>query len=167
MGATRDGAPGSWAKGLAATRERLDALGLDTTSVTLVDGSGLSAGNRVAPRLLVQALHLARDSFVIGPELVAALPIAARDGTLAERASGAEGVVRAKTGLLDKVTGLSGYARLADGRDAIFSILVNGYPGSDESAMAAVDGFVAALVQTDAPATDLCQSEPSRASCAP
>jgi D-alanyl-D-alanine carboxypeptidase/D-alanyl-D-alanine-endopeptidase (penicillin-binding protein 4) len=114
----------------------------------MVDGSGLSKHNRVSPRVLVEALQLARGSFAVGPELVAALPIGARDGTLKKRADAAGERVRAKTGLLDGVTGLSGYAELSDGRDVVFSILVNGYRAGDEAAMGAVDGFVAALVNT-------------------
>ena len=48
-----------------------------------------------------------------GPEFVSGLPIAAADGTLKERAESARGAVRAKTGLLTRVTGLSGYAETA------------------------------------------------------
>ena len=93
----------------------------------------------------------ARGSFEVGPELVAALPIGSRDGTLEKRAGAAADRVRAKTGLLDGVTGLSGYAEMADGREVIFSVLVNGYRTADEAAMGAVDGFVAALVNTPIP----------------
>lgn len=148
LGLARYGAPGSWTNGTAAMRERLATLGLDPASFTLVDGSGLSTHNRVTSRILVQALQKARSSFAVGPELVAALPIAARDGTLEKRADAAGERVRAKTGLLDRVTGLSGYAELSDGTDVVFSILVNGYRAGDDAAMDAVDGFVAALVTT-------------------
>jgi D-alanyl-D-alanine carboxypeptidase/D-alanyl-D-alanine-endopeptidase (penicillin-binding protein 4) len=148
LGAAREGKPGSWGNGAAAIRERLAGLGLDPAGFSLVDGSGLSTQNRVTPRVLVEALQLARASFVVGPELVAALPIGARDGTLRKRADAAGERVRAKTGLLDGVTGLSGYAELSDGRDVVFSILVNGYRAGDGAAMGAVDGFAAALVNT-------------------
>jgi D-alanyl-D-alanine carboxypeptidase/D-alanyl-D-alanine-endopeptidase (penicillin-binding protein 4) len=118
----RDGGEGTWSRGSAVLAERLETLGLDTQPLELVDGSGLATRNRVTPRALVGALRKARDSFRVGPELVASLPIAAHDGTLKKRANGASGRVRAKTGLLDGVTGLSGFAQLADGREAAFSV---------------------------------------------
>jgi D-alanyl-D-alanine carboxypeptidase len=58
---------------------------------------------------------------------------------------GAPGRVRAKTGLLNRVTSLSGFAELPAGDVAIFSVLTNGYRGSDEAAMDALDRFVAVL----------------------
>jgi D-alanyl-D-alanine carboxypeptidase/D-alanyl-D-alanine-endopeptidase (penicillin-binding protein 4) len=102
----------------------------------------------VSARLLVAALRVADASFEIGPEFVAALPIAAADGTLERRADAAAGRVRAKTGLLTRVTGLSGFAKDALGREFVFSVLANGYRGSDREAMDALDGFAAALVNS-------------------
>jgi len=151
---------GSWELGTALVRERLVGLGLDASGLELVDGSGLSTQNRVSARLLVDALCVAGRSFRVGPELLAALPIAARDGTLRKRAGGADGRVRAKTGLLDRVTALAGWAELADGRPAAFAILVNGYRVADEAAMEAVDAFVSALVSADPEAGE----DPSQAS---
>ncbi len=150
MGARANGGVGGWANGIQALRGQLEALGLDTSRLELVDGSGLSYSNRLTPRALVEALRVADDSFLFGPEFVAALPIAAGDGTLEERAEYAAAAVRAKTGLLTRVSGLSGYARLADGRDAVFSVLTNGYRSSAEQAMDALDGFVEALVAPEA-----------------
>ena len=107
----------------------------------------MSYDNRVSPRTLVRALRFAGSSFEFGPELVSALPIAAADGTLEERAKAATGEVRAKTGLLNGVTSLSGFARLGNGERAVFSLLVNGYSVPDDVAMDAVDRFAAELVR--------------------
>lgn len=142
--------PAGWEQGLAAARHELDALGLPLGGATLVDGSGLSYDNRVSPRLFVAALRVAEHSFRFGPEFVSALPIGASDGTLEKRAKAAGSAVRAKTGLLTRVTGLSGYALLADGRVAAFSILANGFRGSADAAMGGVDQFVAELVGANA-----------------
>jgi D-alanyl-D-alanine carboxypeptidase/D-alanyl-D-alanine-endopeptidase (penicillin-binding protein 4) len=98
--------------------------------------------------MLVRALRVARDSFTIGPELVAALPIAHRDGTLERRLERVEGRIRAKTGLLSDagVTALSGYAERVDGEGLIFSILVNGPGGGGEAGMEAVDRLAEVLI---------------------
>jgi D-alanyl-D-alanine carboxypeptidase/D-alanyl-D-alanine-endopeptidase (penicillin-binding protein 4) len=143
--------PGGWRAGIDAVREELTGLGLSVEGVRFVDGSGLSYANRVPPRAFVEALRLAQHSFRFGPEFVSALPIAAVDGTLEERAEEAAYGVRAKTGSLTRVTGLSGYARLSDGRRAVFSVLVNGFRGSTEAAWAGVDRFVAELVSGEGP----------------
>jgi D-alanyl-D-alanine carboxypeptidase/D-alanyl-D-alanine-endopeptidase (penicillin-binding protein 4) len=147
MGRAASGGPGTWENGRAAVRASLARLGVDTAGLVLVDGSGLSRDDRVTPRTLVEALRVARASFRFGPELVAALPIAAGDGTLERRAAGAASAVRAKTGLLDGVTGLSGYADGGEHGELVFSILANGLRRGDEAAMAGMDAFAAALVK--------------------
>ena len=143
-------APGGWRSGAAAVRRELRELGLPLDGLVLVDGSGLSRRDRATPRLLVAALREARSNFALGPELMAALPIAGADGTLARRAEAAGGRVRAKTGYLSGVTGLSGFAERADGSVVVFSVLANGIRNAGD-AMAALDDFAAALVTTGAP----------------
>lgn len=147
LGAAQSGPPGTWANGLVAARQRLVALGLSPSGFQTVDGSGLSPANRVTPRTLVDALRIARGSFAFGPEFVSALPIAARDGTLAKRAAEAADAVRAKSGLLNAAAALSGYARNRAGDELIFSLLVNDYTRGDADVMAGIDGFAVALVQ--------------------
>jgi D-alanyl-D-alanine carboxypeptidase/D-alanyl-D-alanine-endopeptidase (penicillin-binding protein 4) len=115
--------------------------------MVVVDGSGLSPHARVTPASLVEALREGGREFRLGPELVASLPIAGRDGTLEKRTRRSQGKVRAKTGLLSdqRVTALSGFAELADGELGVFSILVNRYAGGASGAMSAVDAWVAEL----------------------
>jgi D-alanyl-D-alanine carboxypeptidase/D-alanyl-D-alanine-endopeptidase (penicillin-binding protein 4) len=139
--------PGSWAAGTRALEARLAALGVPLGGTRLVDGSGLSRANRVSARVLVEALRRGEAAFAGGPELLAALPIAAEDGTLAKRAVGARGRLRAKTGSLDGVTSLAGFARSERGRDLVFAVLVNGYRNGDAAASDAMDAVAAALVR--------------------
>jgi D-alanyl-D-alanine carboxypeptidase/D-alanyl-D-alanine-endopeptidase (penicillin-binding protein 4) len=147
LGARASGGTGTWTNGMAALRAELESAGLPLAGSTLVDGSGLSPENRVTPRLLVAALRSARASFEFGPEFEAALPIAGTDGTLESRAEASRARIRAKTGLLTRVTSLSGYARTPDGERIVFAVLVNGYRGGAYGAMSAVDGIAAALVR--------------------
>ncbi len=146
LGRLDTGAPGSWTNGAAAMRARLAALGLPLDGCVLVDGSGLSRDDRVSARLLVGALLRADQSFAIGPDLLAGLPIAAEDGTLRKRAAGARGLVRAKTGTLDGVTALAGWARTERGREMVFAVISNGHRHGDVEAIDAIDAFAAAIV---------------------
>jgi D-alanyl-D-alanine carboxypeptidase/D-alanyl-D-alanine-endopeptidase (penicillin-binding protein 4) len=146
MGAHASGRAGSWQSGVAAVREALGKLGIDESKLQLIDGSGLSRDNRVSARVLVDTLRAGSRSFRFGPEFVAAMPIAALDGTLEKRTAAVAGEVRAKTGLLNGVTALSGFALLPDGERAAFSVLVNDFQVGDREAMDAVDRFVAEIV---------------------
>ena len=80
------------------------------------DGSGLSRSDRVTCALLVDVLQRA------GPDglLVRDLPVAGRSGTLVDQLKGtvAAGRVHAKTGTLDGVKALSGWALAAAGQGA-------------------------------------------------
>lgn len=147
MGAEGSTTPGSWETGLVEMRRQLLLLGLDGDAMHFVDGSGLSPENRLTPRVLVDALSIVDRSFELGPELMGALPLAGRDGTLAKRAYGAIGHVRAKTGLLSdaRVTSLSGFAQLRDGERVAFAILVNQFKSGSRAAMDGVDEWVAEL----------------------
>jgi D-alanyl-D-alanine carboxypeptidase/D-alanyl-D-alanine-endopeptidase (penicillin-binding protein 4) len=148
---------GTWSAGMPELRRRLIASGVPAAGFKLVDGSGLSYHDRVSPRALVAALRVALDSFRFGPEFVASLPIAARDGTLEDRAAGARDWARAKTGLLNGVTGLSGYAGVASSNPqaprerVVFSVLANGCKHGDSAAMDAIDDFVTLLTEGRAP----------------
>jgi D-alanyl-D-alanine carboxypeptidase/D-alanyl-D-alanine-endopeptidase (penicillin-binding protein 4) len=96
----------------------------------LVDGSGLSRGNRASPYRIVRLLRAMteRDDY---DEFLASLPVAGRDGTLYDRMRGgpARGRCQAKTGTLSDVSALSGYCESRSGDLYAFSILMNGvYP---------------------------------------
>jgi D-alanyl-D-alanine carboxypeptidase/D-alanyl-D-alanine-endopeptidase (penicillin-binding protein 4) len=144
---------GDWAYGIRALRHELEVLGVDLGEAKLVDGSGLSIQNRVTPRTLVQALRAGAGSFRVGPEFVASLPIAERDGTLEKRLEGGDGRIRAKTGLLSdaSVTALSGFVERGDGETLVFSIIVNGHAGGSAAAMDAVDRVAWALLDAPLP----------------
>jgi D-alanyl-D-alanine carboxypeptidase/D-alanyl-D-alanine-endopeptidase (penicillin-binding protein 4) len=92
----------------------------------LVDGSGLSRGNRASPYRVVRLLTAMaqRDEY---PALLDALPIAGRDGTLADRmrTGPARSNCHAKTGTLSDVSALSGYCEARSGDVYGFSLLMN------------------------------------------
>jgi len=119
---------GTTAAGLGVVRRSLGAAGLPVDQLVSVDGSGLDRTDRASCALLMAALDRSGPT---GP-IAAGLPVAARDGTLAKRFVGnpAAGRLRAKTGSLDGVIGLTGYvdAPAAGGTALSFSLMVNELP---------------------------------------
>ncbi len=112
----------------AAVRATLAGLGLDTTGVVLVDGSGLSAGNRVSARQFV-GLFEAMAHRPAWAQYWASLPEAGRPRELGRMyRTAAAGNLRAKTGTIERVSALSGLVRAADGERLAFSILLNRAP---------------------------------------
>jgi D-alanyl-D-alanine carboxypeptidase/D-alanyl-D-alanine-endopeptidase (penicillin-binding protein 4) len=91
--------------------------------VHLVDGSGLSELNRVSP--LTQVLYLARYPQLRGAERFPLLLPANGLGMRGLRYGMAKGVVRAKTGTLDRVATLAGYLGRRDGV-LVISLMYNG-----------------------------------------
>jgi D-alanyl-D-alanine carboxypeptidase/D-alanyl-D-alanine-endopeptidase (penicillin-binding protein 4) len=101
--------------------------------------------------VLVETLRRGDAEFASGPELLASLPIAGLDGTLVRRAREARGRVRAKTGSLDGVASLAGFARSERGRDLVFAVIANGGTRGDAALVGALDGVAAALVRDATP----------------
>ncbi|MBM7458433.1 D-alanyl-D-alanine carboxypeptidase/D-alanyl-D-alanine-endopeptidase (penicillin-binding protein 4) [Rhodococcus coprophilus] len=129
------------------TRTLQDA-GIDTTGVTLQDLSGLSLDNRIPARALDSILARAAgpDEPALRP-MLDYLPVAGATGTLSDRygttARAGAGWVRAKTGTLSLVSGLSGYVVDVDGRVLTFALLSNDrFPGE---ARPALDDIAAVL----------------------
>lgn len=128
--------------------ELLAGLGIDTTGVRIVDGSGLSRSNRLAPSTLTALLRAAvpGEGF-----LVSGLPVAGATGSLRERFElrrqvPGRGLVRAKTGTLTGVTSLAGLASRSDGRLLAFAFVDGDTAGGAVAARDAIDAAAAALV---------------------
>jgi len=136
---------GSWSAGLAVERAFLTGVvGIDSADFVLRDGSGLSAGNLVTPRALVQLLDYVRRT----PRQAVvrrALPVAgAQEGSLRTRLTDLRGRVAAKTGYIGNVDSMSGFVTMPDGREIIFSIISNG--GRPTATMkAGIDDVVRAI----------------------
>jgi D-alanyl-D-alanine carboxypeptidase/D-alanyl-D-alanine-endopeptidase (penicillin-binding protein 4) len=137
---------GSWEAGLAVERAFLTGVvGVDSADFVLRDGSGLSARNRVTPRALVQLLDYIRRT----PRQAVvrrALPVAgAQDGSLRSRLTDLRGRVSAKTGYIGGADSLSGFVTLPDGREVIFSIIVNSSGQPSARMKAGIDDVVRAI----------------------
>ena len=116
-------------KDAAAQVQRVIAqCGLQPSDYLVADGSGLSLYNYVSPELLVAMLRYAARSEETFTHLTTALPIMGRDGTLKSRCrrTPAQDNVRAKTGTLEGVSSLTGYAMAANGHRLCFAIINQG-----------------------------------------
>jgi D-alanyl-D-alanine carboxypeptidase/D-alanyl-D-alanine-endopeptidase (penicillin-binding protein 4) len=108
----------------------LNDLGVDMRRVVQLDGSGLSAGNRVTTGTLVDVISKMAGSSLWG-EYWATLPEAGNRRELARMfRTPAAGNLRAKTGTIDGVSALSGVVQSRDGERLAFSMVVNGTPST-------------------------------------
>jgi len=131
---------------LEGLRSRLTAWGIPPDGWQIVDGSGLSRRNAVAPEIFVSILQRMYDASGTSPWMTG-LPIAGRDGTLAGRMRGtpAENNVRAKTGTMSNIRTLAGYVRTREGEALAFAIMANSFEGSGTAANEAIDRIAVRL----------------------
>ena len=106
----------------------ISRMGLDASRYVIADGSGVSLYNYASPELLMKALVYARSRSNIYDHLYPALPVAGVDGTLERRMRGtaAQYNVHAKTGTLEGVITLAGYATSPEGHELAFAIFNQG-----------------------------------------
>ena len=134
--------------GIALENQFLRAAGIADGDAVLVDGSGLSRQNLVTPRAVVQMLDYAsRQPW--GESFRSTLPIAGEDGTLEDRlkASPAAGRLHAKTGSLEHVRGISGYAASLHGENLIFSMFTNNNTAPAHEQSAVLDAILTAMIE--------------------
>jgi D-alanyl-D-alanine carboxypeptidase/D-alanyl-D-alanine-endopeptidase (penicillin-binding protein 4) len=126
LGAEAAGAPGTPATGVAAARELLAARGLNTDSLMLQNGAGLSRDERASMQFLVDLLRKAYRS-PYAPEFIASLSLGGLDGTTRGRfdAGPTAGVMHLKTGRLDHVSAVAGYVHAANDRTYVVAVVMN------------------------------------------
>lgn len=103
----------------------------DFEGLSLVDGSGLSRGNKVKPISQVKFLaDVMKEKYY--DDFLKSLPIAGETGTLRRmfKTSNSYGQIFAKTGTLNGVKCLAGYIKTRSGKMLTFSLLINNYLGS-------------------------------------
>ncbi|HLY60944.1 MAG TPA: D-alanyl-D-alanine carboxypeptidase/D-alanyl-D-alanine-endopeptidase [Terriglobia bacterium] len=139
---------GSTSSGLEVLADFGSKMGIPPDEYYFTDGCGLSRKALVAPEAMVKLLAYMAHS----PNFEAyynSLPVAATDGTLAERFKGtsADGAIHAKTGTITHVNALSGYMDLPSGDRLAFSILGNSHPMSAHDGARAADQIALAIYE--------------------
>jgi len=124
------------------------AAGVAPGDVIQADASGLSRHDLVTPRAIATLLSFAQKQSWFS-FYYASLPVAGVDGTLEDRMknSTATGRIHAKTGSVEHVRTLSGFAETLGGRRLIFSFLSNNQGGKSHEAADALTGLCVAMIE--------------------
>ncbi len=158
---------GSWSAGLGVVRDYAQRMGVDTSTLRISDGSGLSRFDLLSADHIADLLTAVRAE----PWFQAwydALPIAGNPdrftgGTLRSRMrdTPAADNLHGKTGSMTSVTALSGYVTNADGRELVFSMVSNNFLASPRSAEDALGVTLASWSEQRRRGADRQQPEPA------
>ena len=126
LGAELQEEPGTTEKGVRVIDDYLAGLGLDTQSLKIDNGAGLSREVRASAKLLVDILEHAW-TIPHRPEFISSLSITGVDGTAKNRLKhkAASGYAHIKTGTIDDVSAVAGYVHTRSGRKYIVSAMLN------------------------------------------
>lgn len=142
---------GSFAAGTEVVRAFMRKNGIFHEGHRMVDGSGLSAANRVSARQLVETIRFV-DRGPHRAEWRASFPIGGVRGSLKSRFQSTTATkalapnIMGKTGLIDGVRSLSGIATTIDGKERYYSIVVNGFRRSSDEVIRLIDALALAIV---------------------
>lgn len=140
---------GTWEGAVGLAKQFLGTMGLDPNRFEIRDGSGLSSNDRAGAGDLVQFLR-AMNEHPQGAVWRSTLAVSGdQEGSLRHRLldSASRGQVEAKTGTLNGVSTLAGYAKAVSGKTYAFAILLNGPGVSESRGHAFQDRLIRTLVQ--------------------
>ena len=130
------GRPGSWKNSSKIVTDFFKQhLDISADEIKIIDGSGLSRKNLISPNVLIEVLKSAYHDRKVFNYFYNSLAVAGDDGTLNYRfkKSNLKCKVFAKTGTLDNVSSLTGYAFLDNGKKIAFSIIYNNFTTSNRN----------------------------------
>ena len=133
-------------------KAKISGIGVDTTGMKLVDGSGLGGENRVSAKTVSQLLLKIKTE----PKLKViydSLPISGESGTLIGRyhstAPQAVGLVRAKTGSTRHTVSLAGFATSGE-KEYVFVVIADGVGRTrrlQDAARSAIDRMLGTITK--------------------
>ena len=163
------GFDGSFSSLDASTKKALGTLGLDTTGITIMDGSGESTANAVSPAFMVKLMKKIQSGAGNLAVVKQSLPVAGESGSLQSRFNGANvdaaGHVFAKTGWIDHGYTLAGYITPKDNSTLLFAVYALG-PKVKDDAKVAIDNLVTSIYRCGAALGPVTQVTPGPAASA-
>ncbi len=131
---------GSREAGLQIISNHWQEKGLDSRSLMMEDGSGLSTRNGVTPEFLTAMLRYLAQKSPVSESFVRSLPVAGQ-GTLSRfsPSSFPESTLRAKSGTMTRVQCYAGYIQNSAGKKIAFALMVNNFSGSNAKLVAGIE----------------------------
>lgn len=142
------GKKGSTDAGLKRLQNYWAGQGIDFSGVQMIDGSGLSEGNRVTASFMAHFLTaMAKKSTF--DTFNQSIPVAGRSGSMKSRLKGtaAEGRLSAKSGTLEGVRAFAGYAQRPNGQLLAYAVIANDYAGSGGKMRQLLEQYLVKLCQ--------------------
>lgn len=132
--------------GIEKVNEFWRGKNLDTKSLMMFDGSGLSPSNAVSPEFMCNLLVYMQTKSAYKKPFFESLPKAGKNGTVSNRLKGTRlaGKVSMKSGSIYGVQCFSGYYINGDKKYA-FTVMVNKFTGSRSQIVKAIDSLLLSL----------------------
>lgn len=147
IGFETSGEQGNWKNGLFALKSFLnDDVKIDTSGISITDGSGVSRYNYSSPDHFIQLLKWAYNNEFIKENFLNSMPM--RESLMNKKQGNDKYQVYAKTGSLAGVSALSGYIFTHSGEPLAFSILMNGYTSSSQKYFQLKDTIIKILADS-------------------
>lgn len=112
--------------------------GIDTKSLVLYDGSGLSRADYMNAKILVDIL---KYMYYENHDYINLLPIAGKQGTVSDILKDFDGIGNIKSGSMSKIQCYAGYLD-KDDRNIAFAILINGWNGKRKEVKTEIEHLI-------------------------
>lgn len=136
----------SFGKGVKEMSAFWSEKGLDTSSLQIFDGSGLSATDKVSTLLITDILVYMATQSAKSEVFIQSFPLAGQEGTVSNFLKGTslQGRARLKSGGMSRVRSYAGYIS-KDGKEYAVTVIVNNYNCEGREIIRALERLLIAL----------------------
>ena len=139
----------SFERGVRVLRRHWQERGLDTSSLWMFDGSGLSPSDRTTAFFLCELLSYMAARSSVSDAFVSSIPLAGVEGTVKNllKGSALQGKARLKSGSMSRVCSYAGYVSKGERRYAA-AIIVNNFSCRRNQLTADIEALLTSLFST-------------------